>query len=512
MRMVSSSGKSSRKRRAICSGLHAVAQRRSCRRPRRRPFHGTTGPCTAAPFGAMMTPASRSCTERRSGSLIASLAGLGRRADRSACHCAVVARYARPPLRVAALRRSSREIVDGARSSRRAISRTPCRCARQIAIPSRAANDRERPDSGFAAGARWDGGMPPALRNQRAPTAGETPAPTAASSLERPAAINTQNRCRSSRRATEGRPGEGKAPRPDRSERRFQTIIATSSLKVLRRPLEPGLDTALPFANLNLMDALGAHVIHLGGHRVMTITRTTVDAAPDDEVGAELLGRAEQLVDVALAITDMDAPCRRTEQGHGLAQVLQPADALLGLDGHARRIDLALECGGALELLPRPELHGREAQWQTFRRHRKGGVHEKATDRVHPEAAGFVLTAVHAAGDVDRLGALALERELGGVLDHQNGAVRRGEAVARGLEMAGEDLRLADPILGEEAASRLRFRPVLAGERQASPDRARHTLDEFAQALAQTLVHEHASGQLAPPPGVDRRVHGAPHP
>src|SRR5215213_3529623 len=239
MRMVSSSGKSSRKRRAICSGLQAVAQRRSCRRPRRRPFHGTTGPRTAAPFGAMMRPASRSCTYRRSGSLIASLADFGRRAERSACHCAVVARYAKPPLRVAALRRSSREIVDGARSSRRAISRTPCRCARQIAISSRSANDRERPDSGFADGARWDGGMPPALRNQRAPTAGDTPAPTAASSLEHPAATAAQNRWRSSRRATEGRPGEGKAPRPDRSERRFRTVIATSSLKVLRRSLEP---------------------------------------------------------------------------------------------------------------------------------------------------------------------------------------------------------------------------------------------------------------------------------
>src|SRR5215218_6964188 len=171
---------------------------------------------------------------------IASLAGFGRRAERSACHCAVVARYSRPPLRVAALRCSSREIVDGARLSWRAISRTPCCCARQIAISSRSANDRERPDSGFADGARWDGGMPPALRNQRAPTAGDTPAPTAASSLEHPAAINTQNRWRSSRRATEGRPGEGNAPRPDRSERRFRTVIATSSLKVLRRPLEPG--------------------------------------------------------------------------------------------------------------------------------------------------------------------------------------------------------------------------------------------------------------------------------
>ena len=41
----------------------------------------------------MMTPASRSCTYRRSGSLIASLADFGRRAEQAACPCAVVARY-----------------------------------------------------------------------------------------------------------------------------------------------------------------------------------------------------------------------------------------------------------------------------------------------------------------------------------------------------------------------------------------------------------------------------------
>src|SRR3954453_8380310 len=78
--------------------------------------------------------------------------------------------------------------------------------------------------------------------------------------------------------------------------------------------------------------------------------------------------------------------------------------------------------------------------------------------------------------------------------------------------MAGQDLRLADPIIGEEAVGRLRVRPVLARKRQACPDRARHALDEFAQALAQTLIHEHASGELALPPRVDRRIHGAPHP
>src|SRR3954463_4630892 len=89
--------------------------------------------------------------------------------------------------------------------------------------------------------------MPPASRNQRVPRAGATPPPAAASSLERPAAIDTQNWRRSSRRATEGRPGDRNAPRPHRSERRLRGSTATSLVEVLRRQLEPALcPTALP--------------------------------------------------------------------------------------------------------------------------------------------------------------------------------------------------------------------------------------------------------------------------
>src|SRR5216684_5169160 len=238
MRMESSSGKSRGRRRAICSGLHARAHRRGCRRPCRRPFHGTTGLRTIAPLGAMTMPANRSCTYRRSFALTASFAGFGRRAARSACHCAVVPRYSKPPARVAALRRNSREIVDGARASRRAISRTPCPWARQSAICSRSVNARYRPDGGGAEGLRCDAAMPPASRNHRVPTAGDTPAPTAASSLERPAAIAAQNQRRSSCRPTEGRPGERSLARPAPSERRLRIVIATPSGAVLRRPVE----------------------------------------------------------------------------------------------------------------------------------------------------------------------------------------------------------------------------------------------------------------------------------
>src|SRR5580765_4348633 len=80
--------------------------------------------------------------------------------------------------------------------------------------------------------------MPPASRNHRVPTAGDTPALTAASSLECPVAIATQNRRCSSRRRTEGRPGERSFARPARSERLLRVVIATPFGAVLRRPVE----------------------------------------------------------------------------------------------------------------------------------------------------------------------------------------------------------------------------------------------------------------------------------
>jgi hypothetical protein len=89
--------------------------------------------------------------------------------------------------------------------------------------------------------------MPPAFRNHRDPTACGTPTPTAASSLDRPEAIDAQNRRRSSRAATGGRPGDRNGDRPERSERRFLGLIATSFFVVLRRPLESTQYASLAF-------------------------------------------------------------------------------------------------------------------------------------------------------------------------------------------------------------------------------------------------------------------------
>src|ERR1700675_4326417 len=88
--------------------------------------------------------------------------------------------------------------------------------------------------------------MPPASRNQRVPTGGDTPAPIAASSLETTAAINAQKRSRSSRRAIPGRPGDLNLSRNARSDRRLPAI-ATFLPVVLRRPVDSAQYTSLAF-------------------------------------------------------------------------------------------------------------------------------------------------------------------------------------------------------------------------------------------------------------------------
>src|SRR5580693_3433955 len=88
--------------------------------------------------------------------------------------------------------------------------------------------------------------MPPASRNQRVPTGGDTPAPIAASSLDRPAAINAQKRSRSSRRAIPGRPGDLNLSRNARSDRRLPAI-ATFLPVVLRRPFDSAQYTSVAF-------------------------------------------------------------------------------------------------------------------------------------------------------------------------------------------------------------------------------------------------------------------------
>jgi hypothetical protein len=101
------------------------------------------------------------------------------------------------------LRRNSLEIVDGERSSRRAISRTPAPCARSTAISSGSSKHKYRHETGSS----MNVAMPPRSRNHRLPAACDTPTASAASSLPKPSAIRRQN-ARSTSRRSDGLPGD----------------------------------------------------------------------------------------------------------------------------------------------------------------------------------------------------------------------------------------------------------------------------------------------------------------
>ena len=91
--------------------------------------------------------------------------------------------------------------------------------------------------------------MPPRCRNHRLPAAGDAPAATAASSLVIPVAIARQN-SRSTSRRNDGALGDFIAERPVNSFIHPAGLpIRTSTIEVLRRPVESAQYTAIRYAD-----------------------------------------------------------------------------------------------------------------------------------------------------------------------------------------------------------------------------------------------------------------------
>ncbi len=89
--------------------------------------------------------------------------------------------------------------------------------------------------------------MPPRSRNHRVPTAGDTPTATAASSLDKPLAISRQNKRSTSRRCV-GFPGDFIGDLPVNAFiHPAGRPINTSTIKVLRRPVESTNYTSFRF-------------------------------------------------------------------------------------------------------------------------------------------------------------------------------------------------------------------------------------------------------------------------
>lgn len=199
----------------------------------------------------------------------------------SAFHCATDVRYSSFPPRVAALRRSSREMVPGSRPSARAISRTPLSCALSSVISSRSANDRYRPVGGVGSNGR----MPPPWRNHRPPTDCDTPTARAASSGNKPFAISSQN-ATSNSRWNFGCPGDlnfGRIARSAACCRR--TTQHPSDHDVLRQPVESADRTVVAVEDRASKPAMGCTFSVSGLERVLDkLNAHVVSDGPSDEL------------------------------------------------------------------------------------------------------------------------------------------------------------------------------------------------------------------------------------
>ncbi|MET4046104.1 hypothetical protein ABIC03_007843 [Bradyrhizobium sp. RT6a] len=147
------------------------------------------------------------------------------------------------------------------------------------------------------------------------------------------------------------------------SDRRQGANLAISDLE------DDFIGIAVVVSDVDAMESFDRDLVHFVGDRMITIPSQAVKASPDHEMRSSFSSRAEQLIDVALAITDMDASFRIAQQLCGLPDIVQPPNALLLLDGNARRIDLLLKRGSPFEFLPSLEFDSRQSKRQPFGRH-----------------------------------------------------------------------------------------------------------------------------------------------
>ena len=85
------------------------------------------------------------------------------------------------------------------------------------------------------------------------------------------------------------------------SDRRQDTYFPVSCLE------DGSVQIAIAVSELDAMQTFDHNLSHFVRDRVTPVSCQAIDAGSDQELSSDLLGRAEQLVDIALAVPDMDA-------------------------------------------------------------------------------------------------------------------------------------------------------------------------------------------------------------
>jgi len=268
------------------------------------------------------------------------------------------------------------------------------------------------------------------------------------------------------------------------------------------------------FADLNLEpevpETFGGYVLifDLGkyGRRLATSLVRTFKANPSaiqypkqalDDIGADFLCGAKELVDVVLTIADVNAAARISNELRRLAHIRQPPDAFLALNGNTRRIDVTLERRCSLKLRARPKFDGDKAKRQTLGRHCKARMHQKSTHGVQREKTIPVLLVWRVGERANFPWLRPFVDEFRGILQKQNGALNLADTVRRGLKMSRENVAFVDIYVRQEAVCGLGICPIRTGHGYRFAHRSIQLRHNLTQTLAQPTVFKRRTGQLA---------------
>jgi len=257
-----------------------------------------------------------------------------------------------------------------------------------------------------------------------------------------------------------------------------------------------------------VVQTLNPYLLHLIGDGAAAVARETVHTGTYEEVGADLLGGTEELVDIALTVSDVNAAIGNTQKGCGLLQILQSADAFFFLDGHPGGVNLLLQGIAAVKLISRPELDGRQPQWQPVQRDRQAGMHQDPADGNVPPSATLVPAANGVVENTNRGHLLAMVGELGRVMQNQYRPLLGQKSFAGGVEMSREDIRFADPIICEETVGGFGVGPVLTHPGNAATYPAGKLLQQLSKPLAQPHIGEIAARQFLINPCIALGIRG----
>jgi len=189
---------------------------------------------------------------------------------------------------------------------------------------------------------------------------------------------------------------------------------------------------------------------------VVAIPGKSVDTCPQQKMGPGILGDGEQLINVALTVTNMDKALWSGKQRRRLLQIFKPAITLFPLDGNAGWVDRALQSIGSIKFVAGPELDGGQTERKSFVRDDQAGVHENTRGRM---VTRTVIASLQFMNDSDRVGFFAAIDELSCVMqDEHRICVSTSDLLGKLPKQSAEPL--AVPNILKLAASHLAFQPT----------------------------------------------------